>query len=290
MTLKLNKKQAFELTTVIADGEATPGEKKAFFEFIEKHPEVRQYYEEELWVKKLIREKVKYSKTPDHLRKAINEQLDTLSISNESSERFKKTKKIRRGKAVTGLSRKRAATVAGIAAVTVIGLFLSINLWFTSEEQIHTEAVLPSLEEHVLKHYASFDQQRPGADITSTSPDEIKREIADHYNISITVPQLKETELAGATYREFLQDYYTPFLQYKIDEEDFIYIFTFKIPEIEERMERNQNAVKECTGKNDYHISQLNGYDVVSWKWDNIWYVGISEHQGDKIVSLLPHQ
>ncbi len=287
MGLKLDKKQAYELSTVVADGEATREEREAFFSFIEDNPDVRAYYEEELWVKQLVREKVIFDKTPEHLRKAIEEKLNAVS---GNSEYYDESPVEIEYPANTGLMTpgKRFAAISSIAAVFIAGLILFVSQWFFTDEQAAATSDLPSLEKHVLEHFSTFDRHEMPPEISATSRENIGNHLAENFNISITVPELANTSISGAAYTEFVNDYHIPLLQYKMDDEDFIYIYAFKVSDLENHLKRNPEAVKECINKDDYHISNVDGYDVVSWKWDDVWYVGISRHEGEKLASLLP--
>lgn len=289
MGRKLDKKQAYELSTVVADGEATRDEREAFFAFIEDNPDVRAYYEEELWVKQLVREKVIFDKTPAHLRKSIEDKLKAVSGNSEYYD--EDPVEIKNNPANTGgvmASGKRFAVISSIAAVFIAGLILFVSQWFFTDDQATATSDLPSLEKHVLEHFSTFDRHEIQPGISENSRDNIANHLAENFDISITVPDLANTSISGAVYTELVNDYHTPLLQYKMDDEDFIYIYAFDVSDLENHLERNPEAVKQCINKDDYHISNVDGYDVVSWKWDDVWYVGISRHEGEKLASLLP--
>lgn len=79
MAMKINKQKAFDLVTPVADGEVSEEESLALFAFMEKDPDVRQCYEDVLWIKKLVKTKVPRYRVPERLRIKIRNLIETLS-------------------------------------------------------------------------------------------------------------------------------------------------------------------------------------------------------------------
>ena len=47
-------------------------------------------------------------------------------------------------------------------------------------------------------------------------------------------------------------------------------------------------AIEKCKSDSDTYIKDINGKHIVSWKWGNVWYVGVSNHHGEVLASMLP--
>ncbi len=288
--MKLEKQDAFELVTPVVDGEAGEEESKVFFQYIDTHPDVRQYYEEELWLKKLVRDKVVYESAPDNLKDKVLHLIESLV------EQDGKGSSVGPAEPLPGHEKRHQAgiiqkSIYALAAALVFSAFIYFNL-FTGQESADMQAVqsgLLGLEEHVYNYFVSKEGKFIEPDIHEISVEKLQVKIYEHFGSNFSVPKLSDITLAGAVISEFLPDYHTPLFEYKVEEEDIIYIFAFHIPEMEQHLVRDSLAVDYCIRDDAYYIATIGDKDLVSWKWDDIWYVGISNHDGDAIASMLPY-
>lgn len=286
--MKLDKKDAFELVTPVADGEATEEELKAFFQYINGNPDVKNYYEEELWIKQLLKDKVSFEPAPDHLKQNIAHLIQSqFRLDRKPVENLHPVSDRAGIRLYYGISFRIWFT---LAAILVIAAFIYIYQYPGSDtEDIRsTQTILPAVEEHVYNHFVTNRGEFIYPDVTSDASDEIHRKVFEEFGYDVTVPLLADISLAGVVYSEFLPEYRSPLFEYKVDDGDFIYIFAFHIPEMEKYLHRNADAVDYCVSDNAYHITSFGGKDLVSWKWEDIWYVGISNHDGQTFTSLLP--
>lgn len=79
MSMKINKQNAIDLVTPVADGEASEEETIALYFFMEKNPDVRQLYDDVLWIKRLVRTKAPRYRIPERLRVKIRNHIETIS-------------------------------------------------------------------------------------------------------------------------------------------------------------------------------------------------------------------
>ena len=285
MAKKLSRKEAYELVTPIADGEASEAEEKFFFEFLNENPAVRQYYEEELWLKQLVKQKTEFHPAPYHLK---NRVLQT--IASMRSE----------GYINSGIARKKSQTKnypwisfrisVGLAAILVLSLFIYLIVIF-SDPDMNIRAdntALPTVESHVYQYFVNHGGNLIPPDLASGSEVDLHSEVASMFQNDYAIPELENVVLVGVVQSQLLPEYHSPLFEYKVDEDDIIYIFAFHIPEMNNYLSRSDEAMAHCVRDTDYYIEQFEDRDIVSWRWEDNWYVGISNHDGETLVSLLP--
>ena len=277
--------EVYKLVTPVVDGEASEAEKETFFSFVEKNPAVRQYYEEELWLKKLVKQKTHFHPAPDHLRKRI---LRTIaSMSNEDITRSVSSRREIQPEKNTKLFYRASL---GLAALLVLSLFIYLAIIFSEvNSNMQADAAeLPAVESYVYQFFIDHAGKLIPPDLTAGPLTDLHLEVASIFQKDYTIPELESVVLAGVVQSELIPEYQTPLFEYKVDEDDIIYIFAFHIPEMEKYLTRSDEAVTHCVRDTDYYIHHYKDRDIVSWKWDDNWYVGISHHDGETLVSLLP--
>ncbi|TVQ70098.1 MAG: hypothetical protein EA363_08430 [Balneolaceae bacterium] len=285
MAKKLSRVEAYEMVTPVVDGEATEAEEKSFFEFLESNTDVRQYYEEELWLKQLVKQKTEFHPAPDHLRNRILQTIASMRSEVNTNRDF--AHKESPSKIYSGTFSRISL---GLAALLILSLFIYLLSIF-SERDMNMRAdntALPAVESHVYQYFVNHGGMLIPPDLASGSEADLHSEIASMFQNSYSIPELENIVLAGVVQSQLLPEYYTPLFEYKVDEGDIIYIFAFHIPEMENYLSRSDEAMAHCIRDTDYHIVHYQDRDIVSWKWDDNWYVGISNHDGETLVSLLP--
>lgn len=298
MSLKLDKRTAYELVTPVIDNEASAEEKNAFFDFIADHPEVRLYYEEEQWLKKLVREKADRHKTPPRLKRKIHNLIEKLAAEESGSnaaESWLANKKLHEDSYLPSMTGNRSPDLKKISAYTIaaaiiFSTFIYLTL-FNNREAFPVHMLtheLPSVEENVHRHFVNNDGKLLRPDISPDSNIFAEAMVLEYSDTEFNIPLLPDAGFEGIVDTEFLPDFHTPLLEYKAAEDDVIYIFAFNISDIRDRMKRDPRAVDQCRNKNDYYITTVGNADIVSWKWDDTWYAGISGLAGEKLADLLP--
>lgn len=298
---ELSKQEAINLITPVVDNEASDREKDAFFDFIEQDEEVRKQYKSALAVKNLISKRCRRTKAPDSLHERIRTLIPPEGTDNSRhlseepiydkpfSGSFKQNDiSLQNPGTGTGtlFSRFLYSVAAGIVLILMLGGIYYYNSSFG------TELASYNIEEHAFEHFQKYEGNFVPPNIATASISYAENQLARNYDMPITVPSLNSTEFKGVVYSEFVPGYEAPMLEYYLSTEDqYIYIFAFRIDQLEKfgKLVRNEEAIKKCSRPQNFHIRNVSGKHVVSWKWDNIWYAAISNHPGDTIASLVKH-
>lgn len=307
MAKELSLEEAYQMVTPVADGEASEAEIESFFACLEKNPAVQRYYEEEIWLKQLVKQKCEFNPAPDHLREKIIQTI--ASIGSESnagaeldsgSDTYAKqgsgfgTEHDSRSAPMKEQRRKEPSLFfkisLGLAALILFTLFVYLfNIFSEYSANLQADSTaLPAVESHVYQFFVQHGGQLIEPDLASGTEADLRVEIVSMFQNDYSIPELQNIELAGVVQSELLPDYHTPLFEYKVDDNDIIYIFAFHIPEMEKYLSRSAEAKAYCIRDSDYHIQRIEERDIVSWKWEDNWYVGISHHDGETLVSLLP--
>jgi hypothetical protein len=292
MDRKLTKTEALELLTPVVDNEVSAEERDAFLEYIANDEELKHKYESMKRIKTLINNRCPSAKAPDSLKKFLSD----ICSSDISASDTSATYDIDSKKSVSGQKKQHDNTASAedskwwyYAAAAIV--VFTISIWgFLNYGSSAVENTTYNIEEYAYQHFMKHDGELVPPTISTASLGSAEIELAQNYNMSMTIPELDKAEFKGVVYEEFVPDFKAPMLEYYVPgENQFIYIFAFNIDKMEQfgQLVRNQEAVKTCTKSRDFHIRNVNGKHVVSWKWNNIWYAAISNHDGNTLASLV---
>ncbi|MFN2374575.1 MAG: hypothetical protein ABR545_12275 [Cyclonatronaceae bacterium] len=292
-----NREELLELVTAVIDGEASDAEKEQFRRAAESDTTLTRALERERKIKHLIATRCKRSKTPDHvsvkIRALISAEAQTQAQAPTQTRAADLSDKDRSENAPgTGneppayVKRRPDLTVyrlLGIAAV-----FLLAALLYVYQSSTVTEYYI--VEDLVYEHYNNHGGNLLPVTFASESTTHAEEILNDDYNLRLTVPELQGARFSGVVYAEFTPDFHTPLLEYTVDDGDHIYVFAFSLDELNKFgvLERDVAAVNRITDINDVHIKEIGGKHVVSWKWHDVWYSAISNHDGETIAAMLP--
>lgn len=307
MAKKLNLEEAYQMVTPVVDGEASEAEIECFFAFLEKNPAVRQYYEEEIWLKQLVKRKSEFTSAPDHLREKIFQAIASISSEMHAGGENVSSTDIhtKQGPWYGAEHDPRSAQMEeqlrnqpspffrislSLAALIFLSLFIYLsNIFSAHNGNLQADLTVPPLvEAHVYQFFVQHGGQLIEPDLASGTEADLRVEIVSMFQNDYAIPELQNVVLAGVVQSELLPDYHSPLFEYKVDDNDIIYIFAFNITEMKKHLSRSAEAKAHCIRHSDYHIQRFKDKDIVSWKWDDNWYVGISHHDGETLVSLLP--
>ena len=296
--LKLTKDEAIRLITPVVDKEVEKEKRIAFFEYIEKDDEVRLQYESLKRVKKLVSNRYPRIKAPEQLRKRVNDFLsDPNKIFDTSTGELRDAAidvpPARISDTQSGEYEKRNATSVfnwswrwASAAVILIGALL-FGLYYVYAPESNPNLYV---SDHVYNHFTNHQGRLIDPAIITTNLTDAEVQLSRAYNLAVTVPPVKDTEFKGVAYIDIVPGFKTPLLEYYHPADDeYIYIFTLDINSIDRagKLVRDQNAVRTCIKPKDFHIRDINGKHVVSWKWGDTWYSAISNHNGQTLASLV---
>jgi len=289
----LTKRDALDLITPVVDGEVDTSTRQAFLEYIKDNKEIRRQYESEKRIKNLTASRCPYFNAPDSLKSRIHKFIHNQQFQDETLSRnqFQDYQSQSISEAVNekdystslfaGYENWIYATAASFLVILACwGLVLSgqfDSLSYNIEQYAY---------EHFMKNKGGFID--PSISTASLTKAEIA--LSDNFDFPMIIPPVKNAEFKGVVYSDFVPDYKSPLLEYyQPNQDQFIYIFAFKINQLKEygRLIRSEQAIKQCLRPQDFHVTNVNGKHVVSWKWNDIWYTAISNHNGEELASLV---
>jgi hypothetical protein len=293
----LTRKQALSILSAVVDDEATNAEKRAFFEYIKEHSDVRREYENAKKVKFIISKRCPRKKAPEHLKRTVLKkvmQLETVNeIKNEHEQNSDVINEELKNRSSSPFSIQKHATnsIRYIAAAAVL-LFISLVIL----QLLDQTSPLPSdpvefvVENMTAQHFLSTGGAIIEPHFATHSIHEAEGYLLDHYGMNMSIPEIKGAEFAGIVMADFLENFQTPLFEYtQPDLGETIYIFVFDIDSLNnhKNLQRDQEAVKNCVRAEDFYVAEIDGYHVVSWLWNNTWYSAISNHNGYDLAALI---
>jgi hypothetical protein len=293
MSRKLTKSEALDLLTPVVDNEASAEQREAFLAYIAQDNELRREYESMKQIKALVEDRYPCAKAPDSLKKFLSTY---GSLNNTSANNSPPIYDILNEKTISqqdqpdSFDRSIEHSQWWYYAAAAV-LLIAFSLWgFSNFSGSSVDNSTYNIEEYAYQHFMKHDGKMVPPTISTASLGSAEIELAQNYDITMTIPELNKANFKGVVYEEFVPNFKAPMLEYYIPTEDqYIYIFAFPINKIEQfgQLVRDQEAVKTCTKSQDFHIRNINGKHVVSWKWNNIWYSAISNHDGSTLASLV---
>lgn len=298
---KLTRKEAFALITSIIDDEADEDTRFAFFEYIEKDREVKEEFESVKRIKTLISTRCPYHKAPETLKVRVQKfladgkkkpDLDTLAESDElvldlPSHIADSSRSNTGGNVSSPPANQNSWAKWGYAAAASLIIILAFwGLIFINQPASQTY----SIEEHVFRHFDSHNGRMVDPTIATASLADAEIQLSNTYDMHMTIPPMDKAEFKGVIYQEFVPNFSAPMFEYYLPGEDqYIYIFAFNLENLNkfEKLTRDREAVQNCLNKDDFHIKNVNGKHVLSWRWNGTWYAAISNHDGQTLASMV---
>lgn len=272
------KKNLSELITAYADGELTLEEERMLLEHADRDPSVKAAIIREQRTKDIVKTHCRRERVPEQLYQSIQLRLKAEQAEAEAFSQNTRKPENRSNRYWMPL-----------AALLVLSLFVYL---FQQYNQASGSGELSySFEEltyiHFANHSGGFIQPVIQADTTF----EAQQYLKNTYGCDITVPELLGAQFAGVIYVDFFEGFHTPLLTYRTDDDTYIYIFAAELINLtaQPNLHPLEEAFAQIRAHNDVFIKTFNGHDVVSWKWDDVWYAGVSQHDGRTLAAMLPH-
>lgn len=299
---RLTKERAIKLITSVVDGEVDENTRISFLDYIEGDSDVRKQYESIKRIKRLVVERCPSHKAPDSLKLRVQqfllqEQGKLKKLQNDSgiNETVDKPSHIPgdmqngasgepSGPGATGGSTYTKWLYAAAASFLILAAFWGL----VYNNQSSSEAY--NIEEYVYRHFDNHKGQFIKPTIETENLADAEVQLASTFDMTMTVPPLSNAEFKGIAINEFVPGYRAPLMEYYLpDEDQYIYIFAFDMKKLDQfgSLNRSQEAVKKCIKPEDFHIKNVNGKHVVSWRWNGVWYAAISNHHGETLASLI---
>lgn len=290
---ELTKEEAFELIGPVVDDEATDDERRAFMDYIAKNSEVRREFESIKKIKSLVGSRCPRAKAPDSLQayvKKVGRQ--ETSLDNVNAPIYDLAGGGPANQKSDGNDQEQSSTLRRwMFSVAAVFLVAAAFWGFFSFYGSSTDSkVVYNIEEYAYEHFKKHDGQFVQPTISTASLGAAEIQMAQNYGMKMTIPALENAEFKGVVYGEFVPNFEAPMLEYFLPGQDqYIYIFAFSLDKLKDfgQLDRYEEAVKACNKPEDFHIRNVNGKHVVSWKWDNVWYAAISNHNGNTLASLV---
>ncbi|NGP76194.1 hypothetical protein G3570_06095 [Balneolaceae bacterium YR4-1] len=299
---RLTKERAIKLITSVVDGEVDQKTRSSFLNYIEDDSEVRNQYESIKRIKKLVAERCPSHKAPDSLKLRVQQfllqeqgKLKDLQNDTTKNEAVDKPSRIP-GDTQSGVTRDASGPGANSSSTykkwmyAAAASFLIIAAFWGLVYNNQSPSQAYNIEEYVYRHFDNHKGQLIKPTIETENLAEAEVQLASTFDMTMTVPSLSNAEFKGVAINEFVPGYQAPLLEYYLPEEDqYIYIFAFDMKKLDQfgSLNRSQEAVKKCVKPKDFHIKNVNGKHVVSWRWNGVWYAAISNHHGETLASLV---
>jgi hypothetical protein len=303
---KLNKSEAIKLLSQVVDNEAPEEDKVAFFKYIQTDKEVKKKYESQMFIKKLLKTKYSRKNAPDHLKKKIFVIINDMECENDQEEKVDNTPAYLESADTFNsndfrdeTSRKSSPLLKllkparYLAAASVIFIFSLLTIEFLetmSSDRIYAQNQ-QSLEYVALEHFRTGSHiEASFASFQPNSLDQASELLEEQMSYSPRLLNIQGAELRSILQTTFSEGHNVPVLDfYQAEIDESIHVFAFKLGEFEDpRMAaRDPEAVENCKTYDDYHIKEINGKHVVSWKWGDYWYTAVSNHNGNDLIALV---
>lgn len=299
---RLTKDEAIRLITSVVDDEVNAETRSSFLEYIRQDDEVRREYESIKRTKELVAERCPTHKAPESLklrvRKFLLEEQDKLNdIDNSDLEREAVVDIPSHIPSGDSAGTRESGTPGSMGKPTfkkwvyaAAASFLIITAFWGLIYNNQPAQQTYNIEDYVYRHFEDNDGQLVPTHINTANLADAEISLSTNFDMPMTVPPLKNAQFKGVAYSEFVPGFEAPLLEYYLPAEDqYIYIFAFDLEELNQfgKLIRSQEAVKKCVKRSDFHIKNVNGKHVVSWRWNNIWYAAISNHNGKTLASLV---
>lgn len=301
---KLNKKEAIRLLTLVVDNEASEEEKVAFFKYIQSDKEVKKKYESLLFVKQLLKTKYSRENAPDHLKEKISGIIEDMEWEKEQESKVDNTSSYLNDSHAFDNNTyndyqseeksplyKLLKPARYLAAASVIFIFSLLTIEFlekVSSDRLFNQS---SVEQVAMSHFTTGSHlQASLASYQPVSFDHASQLLEDEMEYSPRLPKIEGASLNKILHTAFSDGYTIPALEFhQAGINETIYVFAFKVDDFNNKrsIERDPEAVKSCKTYDDYHIKEIDGKHVVSWKWGEYWYTAVSNHNGNDLIALL---
>jgi len=299
---KLSKKQALKLLPLIIDKEASEEARNAFFRYIKTDKEVKKKYDSLLLVKKLLKTKYTPEKAPDHLKNKISELIDDMKWEEQERSRVDNNtgtidQPLAAAKYDTETYKpqkpilKLLKPIRYLAAATVIFFFSLLTIELLEKTSAENFQLNYDIEELALSHFNTGDHVSASlATYQPASSDHASDILEKEYSHQLRLPKIKGATLRRVFYTTFADGYKIPALEFYQEEiGETVHVFAFRLDDLVEKrnIKRDPEAIKLCKSYDDYHIKEIEGKHVVSWRWGNYWYTAASNHNGNDLIALV---
>jgi hypothetical protein len=293
----LTRKQALFILPAVVDNEASEDEKRAFFEYIKEHPDIRSEFENARKIKFIMSARCPKKPAPEQLKNKILHQIDELDknpdVRAENEQNLEQLQQeLQQREKPSFIFLKYAGTSFRYIAAGAVILLISLVILELLDQTGPGE---PPMVEFIVENMSAQYFLAAGGGIidphfATNSISEAEQFLFDQYGMELTIPEISGAEFAGIVMADFLENFQTPLFEYnQTDLGETIYIFVFNVDSLKnhKNLKRHEKAVKSCVRSSDFYVAEIDDHHVVSWLWNNSWYTAISNHNGYDLASLI---
>lgn len=173
------------------------------------------------------------------------------------------------------------------AASLILALVLNSGL-FNSLRPAPTPVQIASLEQHLFDLFQSPTSKNPAHKFHNH--ENLHQFLKEQLSWDLTVPPVQDAELMGLSFSHTPSGDSLPVFMFSLSDHQPFLVIGSPVNELKGReLSADPDAVKACVADDVYYVQNIDGKHVVSWKWGDDWYAGISNHDGKTIAALLPH-
>lgn len=295
---KLDRNSAIQLLPAVIDNEASYEERIAFFDYIEKDEAVRIEYENALFIKKILNEKLTKARAPESLKQRVNKNIQDIALESKAESNTDNSSVAQKsdGEIDEVLNKrynpfrnihKPFRYIAAAAVILILSLVTIELLDRSSQVTFETQSV----ELAAFTHF--MDETFDDVSLSGIIPDSVE-DASDYLHKELShplrLPLIDGAEINRVIYADFIADFKTPVIDfYQSDIDEHVIVFAFDIDQLKsnKKIVRDPEAVDKCKTYDDYHIREIEDKHVVSWKWGDYWYTAISNHNGEDLIALV---
>ncbi|NGP89828.1 hypothetical protein [Fodinibius halophilus] len=290
---KLSKEEAIQLITPVIDGEATDSEHESFMDYISEDEEIRYAYLSMKKVKTVVQSRCPRAEAPASIKEFVKgisynaKETDAPIYDLPTDRSVGHPKNVK--KYAEESAQRNSSTFMKIAAA--IAIFAIIGwTYFTLAPTATSTKPLYNIEQSAYDHFVRNKGQWIEPTIATTDLGSAELQLASNYDMPMIIPSIRNASFKGVVYHTFVSGFKAPMLEYYLPAQDqYIYIFAFKLDKLKQNRHliRTKEAIQQCNNPTDFYIREFDGKHVVSWKWNDVWYAAISNHDGNTLASLV---
>jgi len=274
MSLDPQEKKALELLHDAVDGVLSAEDQQFFDTVLTQNNTIRHLFNDLITVKSVM---------------AFHANTHTILAANKKETLLKRALEVAKSEIIPSVStnkkswqNKWSTRILAIAALITLGWIGSIYVQGSLTEENSFEYFVSA---SFIDHKGGFIE--PTWDIKQN--DKAEAAIANVFSYEVHVPVIDGATFIGVVDIEDKAGNHIPMLEYSQEDiGEYIYLFAFDMSKPNKPAnKRLRDAIFNCRTQTDYHVSNLDGKHVVSWKWNNTWYSAVSNHNGNDLASLI---
>jgi mycothiol system anti-sigma-R factor len=280
----MNCHDVIEYISAIVDGELEPEKRREFEAHIAHCSSCRNEFEMETMTKRIVARKLRFTKTPDHLRMSILQQV-YAGFPSQGIER------VRLGAFLGEFLSRRFVKPAFALGVVVIAVLVGISLLSHREpEPVVSPGPTTDMVDQAVEHYSNYLLGVVELQLVSSSHDEVRSFFKDKVAFKVYVPQMKNAVLVGGVLCEHGG---TKFLNlvYKIgDKVLYFHMGCSKEMKAKGKIGLCAKAEAELRETGWYFDTTRTNCSVVVWKKGDNVCSAVTDMKKEEVLALLKEE